>query len=94
MKKKGEKFITDGTDTHLLMWDIRPHDITGSKAQNLFDKMHITTNKNSIVGDKSAINPGGVRIGTPAVTTRGMKEPEMEIIADFLLRGLEIAKRI
>jgi glycine hydroxymethyltransferase len=53
LAKRGEKFITGGTDNHLLMWDIRPHDLTGSKAEKVFDKMHITTNKNALVGDKS-----------------------------------------
>ena len=76
------------------MWDVRIHDLTGSKVDKVLDKVHITTNKNSLVGDKSPINPGGVRLGTPAVTTRGMKEPEMEIVAEFLLRALAIAKRI
>jgi len=76
------------------MWDVRPHELTGSKVDKVLDKVHITTNKNSIVGDKSAINPGGVRLGTPAVTTRGYKEAEMQVIADFLLRAVEIAKKI
>ncbi len=53
LSKKGEKFITGGTDNHLLMWDIRPHDLTGSKVEKVLDKMHITTNKNALVGDKS-----------------------------------------
>ena len=77
-----------------MMWDLRPHGLTGSKVEKVFDKMHITTNKNSLVGDKSPINPGGIRLGTPAVTTRGMLEPEMEVIANFLMKGLEISKRI
>lgn len=91
---KGEKFITGGTDNHLLMWDVRPHGLTGSKLEKVFDKIHITTNKNSVVGDKNAVNPGGIRLGTPAVTTRGMKEKEMETIADFLLKGLQITLKI
>ena len=53
MMKHGEKFITGGTDNHLLMWDIRPHNITGNKMEKLLDKLHITTNKNSLIGDKS-----------------------------------------
>lgn len=76
------------------MWDLRPHDLTGSKVEKVFDYMHITANKNSIVGDKSAVNPGGIRLGTPAMTTRGMKEPEMEVIATFVLKAVEISKRI
>ncbi len=94
MKKHGEKFITDGTDNHLIMWDLRPHDLTGSKVEKVLDKMHITTNKNSLVGDKSAVNPGGIRLGTPAMTTRGMVEADMEIIGNFLIRGIQISKRI
>lgn len=94
LKQAGEKLITDGTDTHLLMWDVRPHGLTGSKVDKVLDLMHITTNKNSIVGDQSAMNPGGIRIGTPAMTTRGMKEPEMARIAAFLLKAIEITKRI
>ena len=79
------KLITDGTDCHLIMWDVRPHGLTGSKVDKVLDTMHITTNKNSVVGDRSAINPGGIRIGTPAMTTRGMREPEMVRICTFLL---------
>mmetsp|Transcript_25365 Transcript_25365/g.24718 ORF Transcript_25365/g.24718 Transcript_25365/m.24718 type:complete len:139 (-) Transcript_25365:31-447(-) len=94
MVAKGEIFITGGSDNHLLMWDVRPHGLTGSKLEKIFDKMHITTNKNAVVGDKSAANPGGIRLGTPAMTTRGMKEAEMEAIAGYLLRGVELAKKI
>lgn len=94
LKAAGETMITGGTDTHLVMWDVRPHGVTGSKVDKVLDLMHITTNKNSVVGDKSAVNPGGIRIGTPAMTTRGMKEPEMVRITEFLLKGITIAKRI
>lgn len=76
------------------MWDVRPHDLTGSKVDKVLDVMHITTNKNSVVGDRSAMNPGGIRIGTPAMTTRGMKEPEMARIVSFLVKAIAIAKRI
>ena len=76
------------------MWDMRPHELTGNKVEKVLDLMHITANKNSLIGDKSAINPGGIRLGTPALTTRGMKEAEMDIIAGFLLKGIEISKRI
>jgi glycine hydroxymethyltransferase len=94
LKNRGEKFITDGTENHLMMWDVRPHDLTGAKVQNLLDHVHITTNKNSLVGDKSALNPGGVRLGTPAVTTRGMLEADMDIIAEYLVRAIQIGKNI
>lgn len=91
---KGETLVTGGTDTHLVMWDCRPHGVTGSKVEKILDKMHITVNKNSVVGDKSAVNPGGIRLGTPALTTRGFKEADMEVIADYLLQAIAMAKRI
>lgn len=87
---RGCKLVTDGTDNHLVLWDLRPHGFTGSKAQLLFDKCSITVNKNAVHGDKSAMNPGGVRIGTPALTTRGMKEDDFRRVADLLHRGLQI----
>lgn len=91
---KGEKLITGTTVNHLVMWDLRQHGLTGSKVEKALDMMHMTTNKNSIVGDKSAVNPGGIRLGTPALTTRGMKEEEMQIVANFLLKSIEISKRV
>lgn len=86
--------ICDGTDTHLVMWDLRPHGLTGSKVEKILDLAHITTNKNSVVGDKSALTPGGIRLGTPALTTRGMLEADMELVGSFLHRTVVIALRI
>jgi len=94
MMTLGEKLIIDGTDTHLVMWDLRPHGLTGSKVEKILDLMHMTTNKNSVVGDKSALTPGGIRLGTPALTTRGMLEADMEIVAAFLHRGILLALKI
>ena len=73
------------------MWDLRPHGLTGSKVEKVLDLMHITTNKNSVVGDKSAVTPGGIRLGTPALTTRGFKEEDMKVIADFLVQAVKIS---
>lgn len=73
------------------MWDLRPHGLTGSKVEKVLDMMHITTNKNSVVGDKSAVTPGGIRLGTPALTTRGMNEDDMKIVADFLVKSIKIS---
>ena len=94
MIEKGEKFITNGSENHLSMWDLRPHGVTGSKLDKVLDMMHITANKNSLVGDKSAVNPGGVRLGTCAITTRGMKEEDMKVVGDFLLKALELTLEI
>jgi len=91
---KGEKLICNGTINHLVMWDLRQHGVTGSKVEKVMDLMHITANKNSVVGDKSAVNPGGIRLGTPALTTRGMVESDMEKIAELLMRSVAISKRV
>lgn len=80
--------MTNGTDNHLLLLDVRPFGLTGSKLEKACDEVHITLNKNTIIGDKSAVTPGGVRIGTPAVTTRGYEESDMKIVAEFLDRTI------
>lgn len=78
---------------YLFSWrrDLRPQALTGSKMEKLCDKVHITLNKNAVQGDRSAMSPGGVRVGTPALTTRGMKEPEFRLIADFMARAADLA---
>ena len=60
----------------------------------MLDRVHITTNKNSLIGDKSAMTPGGIRLGTPALTTRGMLENDMEKVAEVLIKALTIAKNV
>lgn len=62
--------------------------------EKLCDKVHITLNKNAVQGDRSAMSPGGVRIGSPALTTRGMKEPEFRQIADFMARAADLGLKI
>ena len=79
-----------GTDNHLMLVDLRPKEINGKEAQEVLDRAGITVNKNAIPFDTYPIfKPGGIRIGTPAVTTRGMKEEEMLEIADLLAEGLQ-----
>jgi len=82
---------TGGTDNHLVLWDLKPQNITGSKFEKVCDAVCITLNKNCVPGDKSAITPGGVRIGTPALTTRKMVEKDFEQISLFLHNALIIA---
>ena len=91
LMKRGYKLLTDGTDNHLMLWDLRPLDLTGSKMEKLYEKVHISVNKNSIAGDKSALTPGGIRIGTPAMTTRGCNTEDMDDIAELLHRGVRVA---
>lgn len=84
LMKRGHTLVSGGTDNHLLLLDVRPHGLTGSKLEKACDEVHITLNKNTIIGDKSAVTPGGVRIGTPAVTTRGYLEQDMREVGRFL----------
>merc|ERR1711959_210063 len=76
LTKKGYKLAGGGTDNHLILLDVRPFALTGSKVEKVAEKVSISLNRNCVAGDKSALAPGGVRIGTPAMTTRGMKEAE------------------
>ena len=82
---KGYEIISGGTDNHLMLIDLRNKNITGKKAQETLDKAHITLNKNAVpYDDKSPFVTSGVRVGVPAVTTRGMKEEHMQTIVDFI----------
>jgi len=85
LRRRGYRIVTDGSDNHLFLVDLRNRSITGKRACVLLDEAGITLNQNLIPFDtKPAAEASGVRIGTPAVTTRGMKEPEMEIIAGWI----------
>ena len=92
LANRGFRLVSGGTDNHLLLLDLRPfdEDLTGKEAQNVLDEAGITLNKNTIPDDpRSPFVTSGVRIGTPAVTTQGMKEAEMETIADLITRTLQ-----
>lgn len=85
MKKRGYRIVSDGTDTHLFLVDLTPKDITGKAAEKALESCGITVNKNTIPNEKrSPFVASGIRIGTPAVTTRGMKEKEMEEIVELI----------
>jgi glycine hydroxymethyltransferase len=85
LTKKGFKIISGGTDTHLMLIDLTNRNITGKDAETALDLAGITLNKNSIpYDDKPATVTSGIRVGTPIVTSRKMKEPEMVIIADLI----------
>ena len=82
----GVKLFSNGTDTHLMLLDLRGSGVTGKELENLLDEGNITANKNSIPNDTaSPFNPNGLRIGTPAVTTRGMDEEAMAVIGDCIV---------
>lgn len=90
----GYKIMSDGTDNHLILLNVRDEGLTGSKIEKICEYVNITLNKNSIYGDKSAVTPGGVRIGSPWMTTRGCKEEEFIKIAEFIHRCIQISLRI
>ena len=82
---KGYNIISGGTDNHLMLIDLRNKNLTGKKAQETLDKAHITLNKNAVpFDDKSPFVTSGIRVGVPAITTRGMKENDMQTVVDFL----------
>ena len=89
--KNGVKLVTNGTDNHLMLIDcVQSWNLGGGEIETLFDSIGITLNKNMIANDtRKPMDPSGVRLGTPAITTRGMKEKEMEILADFMLKAVE-----
>ena len=82
---RGYNLISGGTDNHLMLIDLRNKNLTGKKAQETLDKAHITLNKNAVpFDDKSPFVTSGIRVGVPAVTTRGMKEADMETIVELI----------
>jgi glycine hydroxymethyltransferase len=86
---KAYKMISDGTDNHLMLIDLRNKNISGKKAETTLDRAHITLNKNMVpFDDKSAFVTSGIRVGVPAITTRGMKEAHMATVVDFIDRIL------
>ncbi|MDP9292474.1 MAG: ribose 5-phosphate isomerase B [Verrucomicrobiota bacterium] len=89
LARNGYRIVSGGTDNHLMLVDVRPQNLNGKEAQEALDRAAITVNKNSIPFDTTPImKGGGIRVGTPAVTTRGMKEEEMMEIADFIHEAL------
>ncbi|WP_102401554.1 serine hydroxymethyltransferase [Haloimpatiens massiliensis] len=87
---RGFNLVSGGTDNHLVLVDLRNKNITGKEAQILLDKIHITANKNSVPFEtESPFVTSGIRLGSPAVTTRGMKEEDMVEIADIISKAIE-----
>ncbi|XP_013605725.1 PREDICTED: serine hydroxymethyltransferase 6-like [Brassica oleracea var. oleracea] len=85
------KLVTGGTDNHLLLWDLTPLGLTGKVYEKVCEMCHITVNKVAIFSENGVISPGGVRIGSPAMTSRGCLEQDFETMAEFLYRAAQIA---
>eukprot|EP01117_Protostelium_nocturnum_P014914 TRINITY_DN572_c0_g1_i1.p1 TRINITY_DN572_c0_g1~~TRINITY_DN572_c0_g1_i1.p1 ORF type:complete len:492 (+),score=190.59 TRINITY_DN572_c0_g1_i1:77-1552(+) len=91
LQAKGYTLVSGGTENHLMLVDLRPQGIDGARVDAVLEKAHISVNKNSVPGDTKPFVPGGIRIGTPAMTTRGLKENDFKIVGDFIDRGIKIA---
>jgi len=94
LKSKGHKLASDGTDNHLILLDVRPHGLTGGKVEKVCEAASISLNRNAVHGDASALSPGGVRIGTPSMTTRGFGPEEFKKVGEYLDRCIKIALKV
>ncbi|KAA8898441.1 serine hydroxymethyltransferase [Sphaerosporella brunnea] len=90
----GYSVVSGGTENHLVLVDLKPKKIDGARVERVLELANIVTNKNTVPGDKSAMKPGGLRLGSPAMTTRGMNEADFVKIAEFLDRGVDIARMV
>lgn len=85
LMERGFNIVSGGTDNHLMLVDLQNLDLTGKEVEKLLDSVHITANKNTVPNDpKSPFVTSGIRLGTPAITTRGAKEEDMIVIADAI----------
>jgi glycine hydroxymethyltransferase len=91
LTEKGYTFVSGGTDTHLALLDLRPLGLDGAKVERVLEVVSIAVNKNTCPGDKSALKPSGIRFGTPALTTRGLRENDIVQVALFIDRAVQIA---
>ena len=101
MERNGFRLVSGGTDNHLLLVDVQAKGFTGKECQEALDRAGLTVNKNTIPFETlSPFKASGIRLGTPAVTTRGMREPEMEAIADMIaevladIKNVDVAKKV
>ena len=93
-KQLGHKLVSDGTDSHMVLVDLRAQKLDGARVEAVLEQINIACNKNSIPGDKSALTPCGIRIGAPAMTTRGMGEEDFKRIAHYIDKAINICKDV
>ncbi|KAF3018938.1 hypothetical protein G7054_g13522 [Neopestalotiopsis clavispora] len=93
-KELGYKLVSDGTDSHMVLVDLRPQALDGARVEAVLEQINIACNKNSIPGDKSALTPCGVRIGTPAMTSRGFGTKDFERVAEYIDQSIKICKEV
>ncbi|ESN99883.1 hypothetical protein HELRODRAFT_105133 [Helobdella robusta] len=92
--QKGCTLVSGGTDNHLVLWDLRTMHLDGARMEWICDMCNITVNKNTCPGDKSALNPGGLRLGAAALTSRSFREEDFVKVVEFLERAAQIALRV
>lgn len=90
----GYTLVSGGTDNHLILADLKPQGVDGARVERILELVGVAANKNTVPGDKSALTPGGLRMGTPAMTTRGFNEQDFERVADIVDRAVAIAVRV
>lgn len=93
-KALGYRLVTDGTDNHMVLLDLKPLGLDGARVEAVLDQVNIACNKNTTPGDKSALSPCGIRIGAPAMTSRGLGEKDFDRIADYIDQCIKLAKSI
>jgi len=94
LQDMGYTLVSGGTDNHLMLVDLKPQSVDGARVEAVLELAGIALNKNTVPGDKSAFNPGGIRLGTPAMTSRGLVEKDFTQVAGFLDRGVKIAQAV
>lgn len=91
---RGYTIVSGGTDNHLVLLDLRPAGTDGARVEKVLEDMSIAANKNTCPGDKSALRPGGMRLGAPALTSRNMKEEDFERVVEFIHKGITLTLEI
>jgi glycine hydroxymethyltransferase len=94
LKRLGHKLVADGTDSHMVLVDLRPKSLDGARVEAVLEQINIACNKNSIPGDKSALTPCGIRIGAPAMTSRGFGEDDFKRVAAYIDRSISLCKEV
>ena len=94
LQSRGYDLVSGGTDNHLVLVDLRGNQIDGSRVERVLELALLATNKNTVPGDKSALVPSGIRMGVPALTSRGFVEDDFAQVAEFFHRGVTIAKDV
>jgi glycine hydroxymethyltransferase len=92
LQDRGFELVSGGTENHIVLTDLRPKGVDGSRVERVLELAHIAANKNTVPGDVSAMVPGGLRMGSPALTSRGFIEEDFEQVAEFVDRAVDIAK--